>query len=58
MPTGLIDHLPDWERTNLLRFLSELGKPGPFGYSRLWHIIYDGDESHCGRFSRQINLQY
>jgi putative heme-binding domain-containing protein len=31
MPTGLIDHLPDWERTNLLRFLSELGKPGPFG---------------------------
>jgi putative heme-binding domain-containing protein len=34
MPAGLIDPLSPAERNDLFRFLSELGKPGPFDASR------------------------
>ena len=34
MPAGLIDHLTPQERLDLFRFLSELGKPGPFDASK------------------------
>ncbi len=34
MPAGLIDQLSSAERNDLFRFLSELGKPGPFDASR------------------------
>jgi putative heme-binding domain-containing protein len=43
MPAGLIDFLSEGQRLDLLRFLSELGKPGPYDASkgnvaRVWHI--------------------
>ena len=43
MPSGLIDNLPEQERLDLFRFLSELGKPGPFdaskgGVARAWKL--------------------
>ena len=43
MPTGLLDGLPQQDRLDLVRFLSELGKPGKFDASktsvaRLWKI--------------------
>ena len=43
MPAGLIDHLTPQERIDLFRFLSELGKPGPFDASkgnvaRVWKL--------------------
>jgi putative heme-binding domain-containing protein len=43
MPAGLVDALTEAERTDLLRFLSELGKPGPYDASkssvaRVWRI--------------------
>ena len=43
MPSGLIDNLPSEERVDLFRFLSELGKPGPFDASkgnvaRFWKV--------------------
>ncbi|MFM1770258.1 MAG: hypothetical protein RJA22_2787 [Verrucomicrobiota bacterium] len=34
MPAGLIDNLSPAERIDLFRFLSELGKPGPYDASR------------------------
>jgi putative heme-binding domain-containing protein len=34
MPTGIIDHLFDHEQRDLFRFLSELGRPGPFDAAR------------------------
>ncbi len=34
MPSGLIDALPEQDRLDLVRFLSELGKPGPFDAAR------------------------
>ena len=34
MPAGLIDNLAPAERIDLFRFLSELGKPGPFDASK------------------------
>jgi putative heme-binding domain-containing protein len=44
MPTGLVDHLFERERQDLFRFLSELGKPGPFDAAknqaaRLWRVV-------------------
>ena len=43
MPSGLADALSEQDRLNLFRFLSELGKPGPFDASkanvaRAWKI--------------------
>jgi putative membrane-bound dehydrogenase-like protein len=43
MPAGLIDGLAPPERIDLFRFLSELGKPGPFdatkgNVARLWRL--------------------
>lgn len=43
MPAGLIDQLPEQDRLDLVRFLSELGKPGPFdaargNVARLWQL--------------------
>jgi putative heme-binding domain-containing protein len=43
MPAGLIDGLAPQERIDLFRFLSELGKPGPFdatkgNVARLWRL--------------------
>ncbi len=43
MPAGLIDQLPEQDRLNLVRFLSELGKPGRFDaahgdVARLWQL--------------------
>ncbi|HSH14791.1 MAG TPA: PVC-type heme-binding CxxCH protein [Verrucomicrobiae bacterium] len=34
MPAGLIDALPEQERLDMIRFLTELGKPGPFDAAR------------------------
>jgi putative heme-binding domain-containing protein len=44
MPSGLIDQLPSWEQINLLRFLAELGKPGPYQSAnsmviRRWRVL-------------------
>jgi putative heme-binding domain-containing protein len=44
MPLGLIDHLFDNEQRDLFRFLSELGKPGPFDAARnqaakSWRVV-------------------
>jgi putative heme-binding domain-containing protein len=44
MPMGLIDHLPSWEQVNLLRFMAELGKPGPYqagstSIVRRWRVL-------------------
>jgi putative heme-binding domain-containing protein len=43
MPSGLIDNLTSQEQLDLYRFLSDLGKPGPFDASkgnvaRLWSV--------------------
>jgi putative heme-binding domain-containing protein len=43
MPSGLLDPLSTPERVDLIRFLSELGKPGPYDASkgnvaRLWRL--------------------
>src|SRR5439155_1008991 len=34
MPLGIVDHLFEHEQKDLFRFLSELGKPGPFDAAR------------------------
>src|SRR5436309_3794966 len=44
MPSGLIDNLGSQERIDLFRFLSELGKPGPYdassgGVARSWRVL-------------------
>jgi len=44
MPAGLIDGLSPQDRSDLVKFLSELGKPGPFDASRgnvarLWKLM-------------------
>jgi putative heme-binding domain-containing protein len=44
MPSGLMESLPMNERLDLFRFLSELGKPGPYdaaksGVARSWKIL-------------------
>jgi putative heme-binding domain-containing protein len=44
MPSGLVDALPMNERLDLVRFLSELGKPGSYdaakgGVARAWKIL-------------------
>lgn len=44
MPSGLVDSLPASQQLDLFRFLSELGKPGPFDASkgnvaRLWKLF-------------------
>ena len=44
MPSGLIDNLGSQERIDLFRFLSELGKPGPYdasrgGVARYWRVL-------------------
>ncbi|HZZ44156.1 MAG TPA: PVC-type heme-binding CxxCH protein [Tepidisphaeraceae bacterium] len=44
MPTGLADNLTDGELADLVRFLSELGKPGPFNVGhavveRRWLVL-------------------
>jgi len=44
MPTGLTDALPSWEFLNLVRFMSELGKPGPYQSTtaalvRRWRVL-------------------
>ncbi len=43
MPAGLVDNLAPQERIDLFRFLSELGKPGPFDgtksqIARVWRV--------------------
>ncbi|MBC8002346.1 MAG: hypothetical protein H7X97_07130 [Opitutaceae bacterium] len=44
MPGGLLDALSDQERFDLVRFLSELGKSGPYdaakgGVARIWKVF-------------------
>jgi putative heme-binding domain-containing protein len=44
MPSGLIDNLASQERIDLFRFLTELGKPGPYdaskgGVARSWRVL-------------------
>ncbi len=44
MPTDVVDTLPTQELVDLVRYLSELGKPGPFGpaeekSARRWRIL-------------------
>lgn len=48
MPAGLVEALPKGERIDLLRFLSELGKPGPFdatkqNIARVWRVNKNND---------------
>ncbi len=43
MPAGLVDFLSEGERLDLFRFLSELGKPGPYdatkgSFARVWRV--------------------
>jgi putative heme-binding domain-containing protein len=50
MPSGLADNLNHQEQLDLFRFLSELGKPGPFDASRgdvarLWKVAPEGTNS-------------
>jgi putative heme-binding domain-containing protein len=50
MPAGLLDALSPSERLDLLRFLSELGKPGPYDASkqniaRVWRVSSTDDEN-------------
>jgi putative heme-binding domain-containing protein len=50
MPSGLTDNLNHQEQLDLFRFLSELGKPGPFDaargdVARLWKIAPEGSNS-------------
>lgn len=50
MPSGLADNLTAQEQLDLYRFLSELGKPGPFDASkanvaRLWQVTVDPAQS-------------
>jgi hypothetical protein len=50
MPSGLIDTLTAQEQLDLYRFLSELGKPGPFdaakgNVARLWEASLDPAQS-------------
>ena len=49
MPAGLLDALSPNERIDLLRFLSELGKPGPYdatkqNVARVWRISSADDD--------------
>ncbi|HEX3718823.1 MAG TPA: PVC-type heme-binding CxxCH protein [Verrucomicrobiae bacterium] len=49
MPSGLADNLNHQEQLDLFRFLSELGKPGPFDASRgdvarLWKVASEGSD--------------
>ena len=51
MPTGLIDKLTHDELVDLVRFLSMLGKPGPFSIGperlvRRWQVLADTPEAH------------
>ncbi len=44
MPSGLIDNVASQDRIDLFRFLSELGKPGPYdaskgGVARFWKVL-------------------
>ncbi|HZM03373.1 MAG TPA: PVC-type heme-binding CxxCH protein [Candidatus Saccharimonadales bacterium] len=46
MPSGLVDNLTEQEQLDLYRFLTELGKPGPFdaakaNVARLWAVSRD-----------------
>lgn len=60
MPAGLADILTDSERLDLFRFLSELGKPGPFDGSkgnvaRVWRInASKGVASDPNAFSGEV----
>jgi putative heme-binding domain-containing protein len=61
MPAGLVDALFDGERDDLFKFLSELGKPGPFDVTksksaRLWQIIAvsRADAERARRGDRQL----
>jgi putative heme-binding domain-containing protein len=50
MPNGLLEALSPSERLDLLRFLSELGKPGPYdatrqNVARVWHVNLTDDGS-------------
>ena len=43
MPAGLLDNVLSQDRIDLFRFLSELGKPGPFdatkgSVARVWRL--------------------
>jgi len=65
MPTGLTDGLTDNEFADLVRFLMELGKPGPFSVGqapvqRQWQVVaglpeYLGllDAQSCGKALRE-----
>jgi len=61
MPAGLVDALFEGERDDLFKFLSELGKPGPFDVTkskaaRVWYIIAVdfGDSGRARRGDSQL----
>ncbi|MBU6399885.1 MAG: HEAT repeat domain-containing protein, partial [Verrucomicrobia bacterium] len=63
MPSGLTDILSPSQRIDLFRFLSELGKPGPYDASkgnvaRLWrvHTMTAGDEQNGSAWMLHVNL--
>jgi putative heme-binding domain-containing protein len=59
MPTGLADTLTRGEFLDLIRFLSELGKPGPYGPStaqlvRRWRVLQNPPESELSADPKQL----
>jgi putative heme-binding domain-containing protein len=62
MPAGLVDALFDGERDDLFKFLSELGKPGPFDVTkskaaRLWQLaaVSETDAERARRGDPQLD---
>lgn len=59
MPTGVIDELPEQELLDLVRYLMELGKPGPYGPSaeqvaRAWWLLGPMSTSQSDRIAKQL----
>lgn len=59
MPAGLMDTVNPQEFVDLVRFLSELGKPGPFGpeeelVNRQWRLVGPYTESDAERVDAQF----
>jgi putative heme-binding domain-containing protein len=58
MPAGLMDNLFEHEQRDLVRFLSELGKPGPFdatksAAAKLWRVLPEPREAQQQDLARR-----
>ena len=56
MPAGLADSLTDAQLCDLVRFLSELGKPGPFNVGHA-NVADDGGRSPTSPFCRRLRIR-